>query len=251
MLIMPANLRIHIVPIGFEYRRVTQPLINMQADRVYLIKYKKNDNAAKFYNLVEEELRQKYRHIQTRDVLLDMWNLYACITEFRKIILQESGNHVYVNVSTGTKITAIAGMLACMLWNAQPYYAPVSYETRAQAPVISEHVSESEILPTYGINKPKLEFMQILGLLDRYGGTMKKHQIIKELEDAGMIQAAGDNDDLSAPAKHSKLRSLLDPMVREWSLISVKSSGSKSEVSIEPQGETALKIFGAVVDSNR
>lgn len=96
---------------------------------------------------------------------LDIWNLYECIEKFREIILDEKGNHVYINVSTGTKITAIAGMLSCMLWDAYPYYAPVSYPTKETKILPTEHVQDSDILPVYDIKKPKSEFMLILSLL--------------------------------------------------------------------------------------
>lgn len=242
---MTANLRVHIVPIGFESRRVTEPLVRMLADKVYLIKYKNNDDATNFYAQIESELAQQYRHVQTVDVLLNTWDLYECIEKFREIMLREEGNHVYVNVSTGTKITAIAGMLSCMLWGAQPYYAHISYKNRIKTVETPEHVSNQETFPAYSINKPRPEFMLILDMLRSHGGIMKKRQMIKELEKIGVIKKAEDDgDELSAPAKHSKLRSLLDPMVREWSLVSVKASGRKSEVSIEPQGKTALRIFG-------
>ena len=245
---MLTPLRVHIAPIGFEFRRVTEPLIYMRADKVYLIKYKTGDDAVNFYDQIESELRQKYKHIVTKDVLLDIWDLYECIREFREIMLREKENHVYVNVSTGTKITAIAGMLSCMLWDAEPYYAPVSYAERQQTVEVSEHVSEPVTFPAYGINKPRPESMLILDLLRRHGGTMEKRRIIKELEGTGIIKKATDGeDDLSASAKHSKLRSLLDPMIRNWGLVSVHGSGRKSEVSIEEQGETALKIFGLVL----
>ena len=113
----------------------------MLADKVYLIKYKSNDDAANFYDQIESELAQQHKHIETVDILLDTWDLYECIEKFRRIMLQEEGNHIYFNVSTGTKITAIAGMLSCMLWNAQPYYEHISYKARIKAPVMPEHVS--------------------------------------------------------------------------------------------------------------
>lgn len=243
---MSTRLRVHIAPIGFEYRRVTEPLIRMYADKVYLVKYEKNDDAAGFYDKIERELGQSYKHILVQDVFLNIWDLYKCVEKFREIIHQEQEqeNHVYVNVSTGTKITAIAGMLSCMLWGADPYYAPISYEGRQPDVNMSEHVSEPERFPVYGINKPKPEFMQILDLLSNHGGTMEKRHIIKELEVTNIIKNTLDNNELSAPAKHSRLRSLLDPMMREWDLISIKTSGRKSKVSIKPQGETALQIFG-------
>ena len=127
---MSSNLRIHVTPVGYEFRRVIDPLIDMQADKVYLITQAEDDHVANIFSKIKEELANKFNHIDVCEVFLDVWDLYACIEKFREIIFQEKGNHVYFNVSTGTKITAIAGMLSCMMWNAQPYYAPVLYHER-------------------------------------------------------------------------------------------------------------------------
>ena len=70
----------------------------------------------------------------------------------------------------------------------------------------------------------------ILDLLLRNGGTMKKCQTVKELEKAGVIKKAEESKgELGAPAKHGKLRPL-DPMAREWNLVSIKAGG-RSEAS--------------------
>src|SRR5579864_6987817 len=147
---MSGNLRIHIVPVGFEFLRVTEPLIRMQADKVYLVTYQEDDNATKFFAKIKKELSQKYRHIKVEEVFIDIWDLYECIQKFREIILLEKGNHVYINVSTGTKITAIAGMLSCMLWDAVPYYAPVRYPSSQEIEMPTEQVLDPESLPVYG-----------------------------------------------------------------------------------------------------
>ena len=245
---MSTNLRVHIVPVGFEFRRVTEPLIHMHADKVYLIRRTEDDDATKFSSQIIGELSQSYNHIQINNIFLDIWNLYDCIEKFREIMNQEDGNHIYVNVSTGTKITAIAGMLSCMMWKAQPYYAHVSYADKQEMIRISEHVQEPDILPVYEIKQPRQEFMLILDLLSKNNGSMKKSKMIEALEEAKIVRKASESGySLSGPAKHSRLRSLLDPMEREWNLISVKSSGSRSEVSIESQGEKALRIFGTGV----
>lgn len=242
---MSLNLRIHIVPVGYEFRRVTEPLIDMQADKVYLITHAEDDHVANFFSKIKEELANKYSHIHVCEVFLDVWDLYACIEKFREIISKEKGNHIHVNVSTGTKITAIAGMLSCMMWKAQPYYAPVSYQDRTIIDLPTEQVEKVTIFPTYGIKKPKPVYMQILNLLQQHGDIMRKSKLIEKLEDAHVIREVGDSGKmLTGSAKHSQLRSLLDPMEREWNLISVEASGRRSEVHITQQGKTALKIFG-------
>lgn len=237
-------MRIHIAPVGYEVRRVTEPLIAMHADAVYLVRHTHdNDAAVRFLQEIQAELRKKYRHIQVKEVRRDLWDLYDCIECFRGI-MQEGDNQVYVNVSTGTKITAMAGMLSCMAWGASPYYAPVSYPDKIVGKH-TEHVMEPEALPTYGINRPRVEFMQILDILESGGGSARKSRLIDALEGSGVIKSRIDGGaEMSASAKHGQLRSLLDPMEKDWGFVSVKSSGSRSEVSVTGQGRKALKIFG-------
>ena len=243
---MQSNLRIHIVPVGFYFRRVTEPLIRMRADRVYLVKHTSHDNdvANKFYSKIEKELEDNGKQIQREDIFVDLWDLYECMEKFREIIRGAGNNHVYVNVSTGSKITSIAGMLACMMWGAHPYYAPIKYTENVRS-VDEEVVREPEDLPTYSINKPRPEFMLILDLLSKHDGTMRKAKLIEKLEAEGVIKSSSmSGEKLSSPAKHSRLRALLDPMERDWDLISVSARGRRSEVSIQKQGEKALRIFG-------
>jgi len=247
---MSANLRVHISPVGYEFRRVTEPLIRMQADKVYLVTLEIGDAATKFYTQIKKELSQRYKHIKVEEVTLDIWNLYDCIEKFREIILSEKGNHVYVNVSSGTKITAIAGMLSSMLWGATPYYAPVHYPPSEKIDMPTEQVLDPDILPTYEIRKPSKDEMSVLSLLKEAGGKMRKSKLIAKLEDEKIIRIRDENvRELTDAAKHSQLRAMLDPMEKDWNFIEVESSGSRSEVILTEQGDTALKIFG--VENNK
>lgn len=246
---MSANLRVHIAPVGFEFRRVTEPLLHMQADKVYLVSFSEDDDASKFFVQINKELAQKYRHIKVEEVFIDIWDLYACIEKFREIILTEKGNHVYMNVSTGTKITAMAGMLACMLWGATPYYARVSYPSPKPAiDLHTEHVEEPDILPVYDINKPRPEFMLVLSIIEQNGGHVRKARLIEKLEELSVISIRDERKtELSEAAKHSQLRAILDPMGSEWKYVTVEARGRRSEVTITEQGRAALKIFGTPV----
>lgn len=243
------NLRIHIAPVGFEFRRVTEPLVRMQADKVYLVTYKPDDPAKRFFGLVKKELGQNYKHINVEEVFVDMWDLYSCLEEYRKIVTFErkAGNHVYINVSTGTKINAIAGMLACMLWEASPYYAPISYLTSRQLEVPpTEQVQDPDLLPVYEIKRPRSEQLFVLGLLSANGGKMRKAKLIQELESGKIIRVKDESRvALTESAKHSQLRAIINPMEMEWGFINVEASGRRSVVSITEEGQTALRIFGS------
>lgn len=245
---MPTNLRVHIAPVGFQFRRVTEPLITMQADKVHLISYSRDDDAAKFFKQIVEHLENNYEHIKVEEVFLDIWDLYACIEKFREIILEEKGNHTYINVSTGTKITAIAGMLACMLWGAIPYYVPISYPSPKEPSILqTEHVEEPDILPAYDINKPKREYMLVLSFIKEAGGRMRKARLIEKLEDLDVIRPRDERKtEFTEGAKHSQLRAILKPMETEWKYVRVEASGRRSDVFLTDQGDAALRIFGAM-----
>jgi hypothetical protein len=221
----------------------------MQADKVYLVSFMEDDEARKFFVQIKKELADKYEHIKVEEVFIDIWDLFACIEKFREIILSERGNHVYVNVSTGTKITAMAGMLACMLWAATPYYARVSYPSlKATIDFHTEHVEDSEVLPVYDINKPKPEFMLVLSIIQQDGGRIRKARLIEKLEKLNIIRIRDERrTELSEAAKHSQLRAILDPMESEWKYLTIEASGRRSEVIITEQGKAALKIFGAPI----
>ncbi len=223
---------------------------------MYLVTYTKDDEAKKFFSQVKDSMSKSYKHVEVVDVYLDIWDLYECIKKFREIIRDEKGNRVYINVSTGTKITAIAGMMSCMLWNATPYYAHVMYvqgkdedkkekEDKDETMKLpSEFITKLNELPVYEIEKPKVDSIRILCLLQENDGVMRKSKIIKELVDMKILREIGDDgNELSGPAKHSQLRVLLDPMESKWNFVEVRASGRRSEVMITEQGKNALKIF--------
>ncbi len=61
---------------------------------------------------------------------MDIWNLFDCLQTYKKIINEEEEKggksaHIYINVSTGSKVSSIAGTLACMIWKGTPYYAHI------------------------------------------------------------------------------------------------------------------------------
>jgi len=65
---------------------------------------------------------------------MKMWDLFDCIQTYKKIIKEEEkegrSDHIYINVSTGSKVSSIAGTLACMIWKGTPYYAHMEYNDK-------------------------------------------------------------------------------------------------------------------------
>jgi hypothetical protein len=241
---MKGNLRVHISPVGFDPPdRVTAPLLDQRADRVYLVSKSKDDQASDKIKQIHKTL-EKYPHIEVHDVYVDIWDLFSCLEKFREIFGIEKENHIHFNVSTGSKIIAIASMIACMLWKGTPYYAKLNYEEgTASLSSDKRKVTETEFLPVYQITMPSPESLQVLSIIHQAGGMISKKGLIEELQSLRVIPTYAPSQPRSAP--HSRLRAILDPIETHWQFIEVKSRGRLSKVSLTDQGRSALKIFGA------
>ena len=237
------NLRVHVVPIGLDpQERITEPLIRYKADKAYLITYLRDSETA------EENLESAKRFLaktlpscELKQISTDIWDLFGCLEQYRKIFRDEEGNRIYVNTSTGSKISCITGMLACMMWDGIPYYAKLNYSKEKPAKIKPMEVEDTIELPRYKLNMPDKTSLITLSIIKKAGGKITKKDLIEELQKLGIIPPFKDSQ-RSAP--HSRLRPILDPLLLHWNCVEIKSRGSKSEVNLTEQGETALRIFG-------
>ncbi len=162
----------------------------------------------------------------------------------------ERGAHgvlpVRVNVSTGTKITAIAGTLACMLWNGEPYYVQVSrswYSDRTpRVRAVHDVVERVEPVNVYELRAPARELVEVLEALDRRGGTLRKRDLLREL---GLDRPSADGVPAASPqAQHGRLRRRLEPLEERWGFVRTEATGSRARVRLTEQGRVALSLFG-------
>jgi hypothetical protein len=247
--------RVHIAPVGFEVERVTAPLESERADRVYLLTRAEHDAAAPFVDAVVRRLRKAPWPVEVQVVRTDLWDVFPALASLRAIFEAErrvdrSARDVLpirVNVSTGTKITAIAGTLACMLWNGSPYYAQVSkawYSDRTpRVGTVTDIVERVEPVGVYELRSPSPELVEVLDALGRRGGVLRKRELIREL---GLDRPGADGSRPASPqAQHGRLRRRLEPLERRWGFVRTESPGPRSRVTLTEQGRLALTLFGA------
>ena len=238
---MESQLRIHVATVDHHIERLTEPMISLRADKAYIITYGEKDAATEFLKKTKTILK-KHR-IPFEVLYVDIWNLMACVEKFRDLIIKEKDNHVFFNVSTGTKISAISAMLCCMIWNCQPYYAKPDYsEIKMPKEIAVEEIKEIVSMPIYKMLTPKSDYLQILRILQQNDGKVKKRVLIDELKELHIIKPAGTQT-MSKPAEHGQLKTILDPMAK-LDYITVQTVGRNSIVSITPQGKNTLTIFG-------
>ncbi|MGA8664114.1 MAG: DUF6293 family protein [Thermoplasmata archaeon] len=246
--------RVHIAAVGFEVERVTAPLEADRADRVYLLTRAERDRAAPFVDEVVRRLGRAAWPVEVRVVRTDLWDVFHALSSLRAIFEAERRTErnarevlpIRVNVSTGTKITAIAGTLSCMLWNGTPYYAQVSkawYSDRTpKVGEVHDVIDRIDPVGVYELRAPATELVEVLEALGRRGGTLRKREMIREL---GLDRPGPDGGKVASPqAQHGRLRRRLEPLERRWGFVRAESPGPRSRVLLTEQGRLALALFG-------
>jgi hypothetical protein len=241
------KLRIHITPVGFEIDRVIEPLIKLKADKVWLIIENDIENSdANFY----------YREIKNRLIKLkidfneekcEFRSLFDLLNVYRIIIEREQNHDLFINVSTGNKIEAIAGMMAAMLFNNEkisiiPYYAvPDNYEIKPkEGEQLTSGFRGVIQLPNYKIERPKEHLIAALKIM-KDNGVMSKKRLIELFLENRLINI--EREDHSESAKHSQLnKKYLEPLI-ERKFIEIEGKGRSARIKISHDGENILKFL--------
>ena len=248
--------RIHIAPVGFEVERVTEPILGERADRAYLLTRAGDDAARPFVEEVVRRLARARPPVEVRVERTEIWDVFGTLGALRAIFGRErrEDRHaagvvpIRVNVSTGTKITAIAGTLACMLWRGEAYYAQV---TRAwysgltpRVRPVNDVVGRIDPVSVYELRAPAPELVEVLEALDRRGGALRKRELIREL---GLDRPSPGEPGGRGPtpqAQHSRLRTRLLPLESRWGFVASDALGARGRVRLTDQGRLALRLFG-------
>ena len=100
--------RIHIAPVGFEVDRIVMPAIDNKADKVYLLVHDKKteDKAGPYIERVIKQL--KANKIESERVQVNWRDVESITKAARRLILELSGNEIFINISSGSKTHAIA-----------------------------------------------------------------------------------------------------------------------------------------------
>jgi len=238
---MRSHLRVHIVPVGFEVKRVTEPILQLKGDRAYLISLKEDDKAAEHVKKIKQILASK--QVDVKVEYTDIWNIMSCMEKFREIVTREKGNQIYFNVSTGSTLASIAAMLTCMIWKCRAYYAKLKYdEKKKREELVENDVEDVLSIPVYKILRPEDRHLLILGIIKDKSRKIRKKDLIEKLNELKIIRPVM-GEKLSVHAEHSQLNAMLKPLVDEH-YVEVQSRGRSSIVILTQQGENALKIFG-------
>lgn len=245
---MTVENRIHIVPLGYERDRAIVPPLQMGADAVILVTHAldQDDERPAYYDDIYEAFDEAA--IEVRKVECDIFDLYDALGTIAGLIQNHEQEDVYVNLATGGKVTAIAGMIACMVTEvATPYYVSAEeYGDHQQQPV-AEKVSGISNLPTYPIDAPSAEQVWILEYIADEG-PVSKQELIEYGEENDLPFIAGYEAG-DPKGKYRKLDSaIIEPLSEDGSIL-VTEQGRKKMVRITESGGNTLHAFRYMLNS--
>jgi hypothetical protein len=247
--------RVHVMPLGFEHDRIVEPAIEYRADRVILLDWIADDiERPAYHDDVLADLDAAGITTECRDC--ELFDLYGSIAVIADIVTAEAtpddgadiANDVYVNLATGSKITAIAGMIACMVTgDATPYYVRAERYASGTEPV--GYGMELAIdLPTYPMERPDRQQVAVLDRLVDDGPCSKTELIRFGAErDLPFVDDCDRPFDASGkPTKQSfaRLRRHVVEPLEARGFVTVESVGTTRQVSATEAGRNARTAFG-------
>jgi hypothetical protein len=242
-------LRVHIAPVGFEVDRIVLPASNMRADRVWLIIHSDSidDAGQPFSKLISERLEKD--QIEFKMEYADRTDLFDTLRVLRRIILKEKNNAILVNVSVGSKIQAIASMMACMMFKDEvdilPYYAvPEKY---VNIPREQETAGLKKVLklPEYKIETPPNHLIHCLKIIHERSDNRIAN---KDLRDQALARDLihVERDKNSDQSGYMALKTnLIEPLLK-WKFVRVEKIGRRHDLVLTEDGLNALKFLHPV-----
>ncbi len=241
------NLRVHIAPVGFEVDRIVIPAIEMKADKVCLLVHENpsEDKATSFVEKVTKSLKKE--KIQVVTDTHNRLDLFQIIRSVKGIINQEKGNTVYVNLSSGSKIQAIASMMTCMMFNEKdsviPFYAEAEKYLGFKGEQLSTGVKNIMQIPTYEIQIPEKRHIEALRLIKDKGGKITKKEMAELCDKHDLISVNAEKENYSQARFASLDKNIIEPLEEKWNFVDIEKIGRTRWIKITQEGQNAAEFL--------
>jgi hypothetical protein len=235
---------VHIAPLGYEYDRIVGPVEEYDVDVVYLLEHDDRVTAPEYHDEVRDRVSDLGASLRSRSV--DLFDIYDVLGVVTTLVAEHDDDIVRVNVSSGSKLSAVGATIACMCTDATAYYVhPEGYRYADREERQSYGYADDEVLPTYPIESPTVDQVAVMDFLaerntDAY--TVKKKDIIEFAEEEG-LSFVTDSDPANDKAKFALLNAnVVDPLLDDGD-VAVEDVGRRKQVTLTDTGEDALQAF--------
>jgi len=276
---MKTPLRVHICVVGFEIDRISSAAIQKKADKVYLISQKEKDMGRAYLEENESKLKEKGIAVQ-KEFVNNISELPDLLNAIKNIIESEDKNNlIFINISSGSTLSAIAGTISSMMYDSErtitPYYVkPEKYSEglakRNELAPRTEGIKDITEILTFPMKLPSKELMIILRHL--YDSEINKINVTKKdliefsKEHAELRNIREENrhtaskiEDLSKsknlPAKNEETKqkakdyawinqNIITKLKDDWDLIKIQKVGRNTYIELNDKGRNMLKYLG-------
>lgn len=157
---------------------------------------------------------------------------------------------IKVNVSAGSKITAIAGMMACMFTGADPIYVvPEGYGEDT----VSYGMKDILGLPAYPIAKPDYQLVEVLGFIhEEQPDSGPEGVLLKEigeylLEKQLPAVEGSDKEPGEAESIYPIVRQKITTPLAQRGLIKEVPYDGGNHIRTSPEGEEMLEVGESLI----
>ncbi|OLD28909.1 MAG: hypothetical protein E6K87_02005 [Thaumarchaeota archaeon] len=241
------NLRVHIAPVGFEIDRIALSARQMRADRVWLLMHADptKDRAQSYMEKIKVQLKKEKIAVQV--AYTDRFDLFKILKAVREIVEKEKGNDIFINCSSGSKIQAIACMMACMMFQGKTKLTPYYVEPESYASVKGEQLSSGlktvVKLPAYEIHTPKPVLVQALSIINGHGGKITKKEMAKLADEKKLIIVNAKEENFQQARFASLDKNIIQPLLNEWKFIEVERIGRTRWIKMTAEGRGAVEFL--------
>ena len=243
-----ATFRVHIAPLGFEIDRIVLPLKQTQADKLWLMAHdnRSSDLSAPYLEKIKKECKKLGVEVEVAHS--DRLNLFQTIKSIKDVINQEENNYIYVNVASGSKIQAIACMMACMVLkeckNLQPFYAEPEKYAAFEGKQQSFGLKDTIPLPIYEIQTPKEKLLQALKIIQNAKNQkITKKEMAEIAEEQQLIIITSEEENHSQARFASLDKNIIQPLKDEWNFIEIEKIGRNRWIKITQEGLNASEFL--------
>ncbi len=243
-----ATFRVHIAPLGFEIDRIMVPVKETKSDKLWLLIHEKTaeDKSGPYLEKIKKECKKI--NVELKIAYADRLSLFKAIKTIKDIIEEEKGNYIYVNVASGSKIQAIACMMACMILkgcdNLQPFYAEPESYAAFEGKQQSFGVKDTIPLPTYEIQTPKPKLLEALKIIaEQKNGKITKKEMAQIADEKEIITVKAEESNYSQARFASLDKNIISPLENEWKFIEIEKIGRNRWIKITEEGRNAAEFL--------
>ena len=243
-----ATFRVHIAPLGFEIDRIMVPVKETKSDKLWLLIHEKTaeDKSGPYLEKIKKECKKA--NVELKMAYADRLSLFNAIKTIKDIIEEEKGNYIYVNVASGSKIQAIACMMACMILkgcdNLKPFYAEPESYAAFEGKQQSFGVKDTIPLPTYEIQTPKPKLLAALKIIsEQKNGKITKKEMAQIADEQEIITVKAEESNYSQARFASLDKNIISPLENEWKFIEIEKVGRNRWIKITEEGKNAAEFL--------